>query len=147
MDDMPIPPISLPMPPNTGVRLRLPPCAPSFSVRLPPAPLPAAPAVGSRLMTISPQKRDRTNYPVGHFSIKRPKGPTGSREKAATKSALEQGNAEEEMKDVDETLSYSEYLEYIQSGAIGFFKLYGDIYVVQGWDRKRKTAKVRKNLA
>ena len=35
-----------------------------------------------------------------------------------------------------------EYLEYIQSGAIGFFKLHGDIYVVQGWDEKRKISKV-----
>jgi hypothetical protein len=51
----------------------------------------------------------------------------------------DRGSSEEEEED---DVSYSEYLECIQSGAIGFFKLHGDMYIVQGWDGKRKAAKV-----
>lgn len=132
------PRISLPTPPNTGVRLRAPPSTPSFRVQLPPAPLPVGRALGGNLATISPQKRDRANYPLGPFNIKRSK-VGGSRE---TTGAAGRRDFEIVDEDGDEGQSYSEYLEFIQSGAIGFFRLHGDIYVVQGWDGKRKAAKV-----
>ncbi len=127
MDDIPV---SLPTPPIPGIRLRAP-SAPSFKVRLPTPPLPR-PGLGA---VVSPQKRGRTNYPLGPFSIKRSKG-RGSEGAAAATSVAESGSSDEEVE------SYSEYLEYIQSGAIGFLKLHGDMYVVQGWDGKRKAAKV-----
>jgi hypothetical protein len=130
-------PVFLPMPPNAAVKLT-PPVAPSFQIRLPPARLPGH-AYGGGLATISPQKRDRTNYPLGLFTTKRPKVHRGSEARLAT----ERGEPEEEILVKDEPLSYSEYLEFIQSGAIGFFKLHTDIYVVQGWDGKRAVAKVR----
>lgn len=97
-------------------------------------------------MTISPQKGDRTNYPLGPFTVKR---TVGRHSNKAKRSAIEQENSDEGGVggDEDEHLAYSEYLEYLQSGAIGFFKLHGDIYVVQGWDRKRKAAKVRDYLS
>ena len=135
LNDMVSFPVSLPTPPIPGIKLRAP-GAPSFQVRLPPAPLPR-PGLGA---TVSPQKRDRTNYPLGPFSIKRSKG-RGSGEAAATTPVAERGLSSEE--EVEDDVSYSEYLEYIQSGAIGFFKLHGDMYVVQGWDGKRKAVKVR----
>jgi hypothetical protein len=130
MDDITDFSVSLPTPPIPGIRLRAP-GAPSFKVRLPPPP-PPRPGLGG---TVSPQKRGRTNYPLGPFSIKRSKGG-GSGGAAAATSVAESGSSDEEVE------SYSEYLEYIQSGAIGFLKLHGDIYVVQGWDGKRKAAKV-----
>jgi hypothetical protein len=90
---------------------------------------------------ISPKKRDRTKYPVGAFNIRRPNGPVDGTPGTVT-SAIEQGGSEDNVEVADKALSYSDYLEYIQSGAIGFFKLHGDIFVVQGWDRNRKAAKV-----
>ena len=133
MDDIASFPVSLPTPPIPGIRLRAP-GAPSFQVRLPPAPLPG-PGLG---VTGSPQKRDRTTYPLGPFSIKRSIGRGSGEAAATTPSVAERGSSEE----VEDDVSYSEYLEYIQSGAIGFVKLHGNMYVVQGWDGKRKAAKV-----
>jgi hypothetical protein len=143
MDDLPNIPISLPAPPNAGVILRPPPSTPSIRVRLPPAPLPAGHTSGGRLATISPHKQDRTNYPIGQFS-KRSKPQNGGAQTKRLRSG-DTGSSREE--DEDEALSYPEYLEYIQSGEIGFFRLKGDIYVVQGWDGRRKVAKVRFNFA
>ena len=128
MDNITHFPVSLPTPPIPGIRLRAP-GAPSFKVRLPPPPLP-------RPAMVSPQKRGRTNYPLGPFSIKRSKGCGSGAAAAATTTVAERGSSDEEVE------SYSEYLEYIQSAAIGFLKLHGDMYVVQGWDGKRKAAKV-----
>ena len=130
MDDIAHFSVSLPTPPIPGIKLKAP-GAPSFQIRLPPPPLPR-PGFGA---TVSPQKRDRT-YSLGPF--KRSKG-RGSGEAAATTSVPERGSSDEE---VEDEVSYSEYLEYIQCGAVRFFKLHGDIYVVQGWDGKRKAAKV-----
>lgn len=83
---------------------------------------------------VSPQKRGQTNYPLGPFSIKRSKGCESGG--AAATTVAERGSSDEEVE------SYSEYLEYIQSVAIGFLKLHGDMYVVQGWDGERRAAKV-----
>jgi hypothetical protein len=138
MDEMPIPPISLPKPsPGTGIKLK-PPDPPLFeALRLPPGPLPTSHRSGG---AISPHKKDRTNFPLGHFTLIQRKAssskPLGNSRSGGA------GILEEEGADEDEALSYMEYLEYIQSGAIGFFKLHGDIYVVQGWDGKRKISKV-----
>jgi hypothetical protein len=136
MDDGPIP-VCLPPPPNAGLKLRPPPVPSSLQVRLPPASLPVG---RGNLIAISPQKRDRTKYPLGHFAIKRSKVHGGTK----TAGTTSRRDSEEEMlvNLEGEGLSYSEYLESIQCGTIGFFKLHGDIYVVQGWDGKRKAAKV-----
>jgi hypothetical protein len=139
MDDMPIPPISLPKPsPGTGIKLK-PPDAPPFQpVRLPPAPLPSSHCSGGSLGAISPHKKDRTNFLLGHFTINQRKA-SSSKPLGISRS----GGAEifeEEGVDEDEALWYMEYLEYIQSGAIGFFKLHGDV------DGKRKIGKVRMDL-
>jgi hypothetical protein len=140
MDEEPRIPVSLPTPPNVGLRLRPPPVPPSLQVRLPPAPLPVGQGT---LATISPQRRNRTKYPLGHITLQRSKGPGVSRMVGTTSAGAGRGDSEEETPMEDEGLSYSEYLECIQSGVIGFYKLHGDIYVVQGWDGKRKVAKVR----
>jgi len=140
MVDEPRIPVSLPTPPNACLRLRPPPAPPSLQVRLPPAPLPVG---QGKLATISPQKRNRTNYPLGHITLKSSKGHGVRKVGTTSVSGAERGDSEEETFVEDERLSYSEYLECIQSGVIGFYKLHGDIYVVQGWDGKRKVAKVR----
>jgi hypothetical protein len=73
------------------------------------------------------------------------KGP--GRTKTAEATSIRDPDSEDvtsvDLDDEPEGSSYWNYLEWIQSGAIGFFKLHGDIYVAKGWDERRKAAKVR----
>ena len=99
-------------------------------------------------MSISPQKRERSNYPLGPFTLKRSKSSHKSNATDTLSTNLAHELAEENRaevlgeRDYDVALSYAEYLEHIQFGGISFFKLERDMYIVQGWDGRRKVAKV-----
>ena len=41
-------------------------------------------------------------------------------------------------------LEYKDYVEHFESGSIGVLRLERDLYVVQGWDAKKRQAKVRR---
>jgi hypothetical protein len=43
----------------------------------------------------------------------------------------------------DSTLGYEDYIEHFEAGSIGVLRLEKDLYVVQGWDAKKRQAKVR----
>ena len=145
----PTPPISAvrlrPPAPAASNRLRLPPAtATSTRVQLPPAPLQPSRTLG-KLVAISPQKLGRSNYPLGPFSVRR----TKTSRRGKTRSFEERHPTEddvEDLRDEEATLLYADYLEHMESGAIGFFRLHGEVYVVQGWDGKQKVPKVRLTL-
>lgn len=40
-------------------------------------------------------------------------------------------------------VEYEDYVEHFESGSIGVLRLERDLYVVQGWDAKKRQAKVR----
>jgi len=142
MSDPPLS-VNLPTPPPSSSSITLKP-PPSPPIRLLPALLPG----GGGLVSISPRKRERTNYPLGPFTLKRSKSSHESNktDTLSTNPAheLAEENRAEDLgeRDYDVVLSYVEYLEHMQSGAISFFKLERDMYVVQGWDGRRKVAKV-----
>jgi len=133
------------LPPPTSKRptLSLPP--PSDLPKPLLAPPRAKPDQG-RLSNLSPQKRPRVNYQSNANNLNtRLFYPSKKKSKAANPAGSE-ANAKEHVSDssdaLDDTLSYAEYLDYALAGAAGVYRLERDLYVVQGWDGRRKSTKV-----
>ena len=159
----------LPLPPSTCPRITLkpPPLAPS-AVSLPPPP-PTQLSVATGLSVISPHKRHRKNYsrttaPRGRSKVRR-KNQSTSQTELLPVYPLEEHDIDNEsmegffgVEGESELLSttpggesgtyfalgYEDYVEHFESGSIGVLRLERDLYVVQGWDAKKKQAKVRR---
>jgi len=107
---------------------------------------------------LSPQKRPRTNHNVegppttrkrSNYSRVIPlnlspvKGIDGDDE--ASVYPLNTPSPNNTLDAGDNSLSYSDYLEYALAGAAGVYRLEKDLFIVQGWDGRRKTTKVSRN--
>jgi hypothetical protein len=162
----------LPQPPSTHSRiiLKASPVAPP-TVSLPPPPPTTQSSIGNGLAVISPHKCQRKNYtrstaPQRRSEVRRKSQGTSQteidpdhslEERDMDNCSMEACFGTEGDPDFLESMvggesgtnyaiGYEDYIEHFESGSIGVLRLEKDLYVVQGWDAKKRQAKVRTHL-
>ncbi|KAJ3504073.1 hypothetical protein NLJ89_g8132 [Agrocybe chaxingu] len=133
--------LTLPEPPRRAVPFRLPTPPPRVPPKLK---LPATPPKTrtNGLARLSPQKRPRSNYPVGPYHLNQArKAARRTAQKYDSHSTTTQDDESLDDAPQDGDLQYEVYLEHALAGAAGWFRLEREVYVVQGWDNRRKETK------